>query len=267
MDRAPVLVVDDDASSLSYISLALEQIGHSVRTAENGLRALAAMEREVPALVISDLQMPAMGGLELLVHIKERWPAVPVMLITVETDIQTVVEVVRRGAINYLVKPVAPAVLQASVAKALAHAGQGASARAGSGTPEIVGASRAIVQVRHMVALASRSDVNVIVVGETGTGKELVARAVHRLSDLAGGPFLAHNCAITPPEMFDSEFFGHRRGAFTGADRDRPGILREADGGIVFLDELECLTLANQAKLLRVLDDGAVRPVGGGSSS
>jgi DNA-binding NtrC family response regulator len=256
-----LLVVDDDPASLTYMALALRQAGHSVRVAENGVRALLAMEREIPALVISDLQMPAMGGLELLTRIKERWPAVPVVLVTVETDIVTVVEAVQRGALNYLVKPVAPAVLQAAAAKALARVSR-ASEPAMSNAPEIVGSSAAIVQVRHMVALASRSDVNVIIVGETGTGKELAARGIHRLSDLTSGPFVAHNCALTPPDMFDSEFFGHRRGAFTGADRDRAGILREADGGVLFLDELECLSLAHQAKLLRVLDDGEIRPLG-----
>jgi two-component system NtrC family response regulator len=254
-------VVDDDPNSLSYASLALRQSGYTVRTAADGIDALRAVEHELPALVICDLQMPGMDGLELLSRIKERWPEVPVMVMTVEEKVATVVEAVQRGAVNYLVKPVAPSVLQGAATKALAHAS------AWTPTPnddpfDIIGQSPVIVLVRHMVALASRSDVNVIVVGETGTGKELVARALHRLSGLAGGPFVAHNCALTPADMFDSEFFGHRRGAFTGADRDRAGILREADGGVLFLDELECLTLANQAKLLRVLDDGEIRPLG-----
>jgi two-component system NtrC family response regulator len=127
---------------------------------------------------------------------------------------------------------------------------------------EIVGVSAVIARVRHWIALASRADVNVLVRGETGTGKELAARAIHRLSDLGKGPFVAHNCALTPSELFDSQMFGHRRGAFTGADAEHSGLLRAADGGVLFLDELECLSLANQAKLLRVLDDGAVRALG-----
>jgi DNA-binding NtrC family response regulator len=262
MSGGRVLVVDDDPSSSAYVSLALKQAGHSVRTAANGVEALLSMEGEVPALVISDLQMPVMGGLELLTHVKERWPDVPVVLFSVEEEIATVVEAVQRGAVNYLVKPVAPAVLQAVAAKALARLSRPTPHASSTQVPEIVGVSPAMVHVRHTVSLASRSDVNVIVGGETGTGKELVARAIHRLSNLASGPFVAHNCALTPPEMFDSEFFGHRRGAFTGADRDRAGILREAHGGVLFLDELECLSLPNQAKLLRVLDDGEVRPLG-----
>jgi DNA-binding NtrC family response regulator len=127
---------------------------------------------------------------------------------------------------------------------------------------EIVGCSPEIAAVRTIIALAARSDGNVVVTGETGTGKELVARAIHAHSPLASRPFVAHNCALSGAELFESELFGHRRGAFTGADRDRAGLLRQAQGGILFLDEIECLPLGHQAKLLRVLDDGEVRPVG-----
>jgi DNA-binding NtrC family response regulator len=119
-----------------------------------------------------------------------------------------------------------------------------------------------MVQVRHLVFLAARNDVNVLITGATGTGKELVARAVHRLSSLCSGPFVAHNCSLTPPDLFESQFFGHRRGSFTGADRDHVGLLEVAHGGTLLLDELECLSLSHQAKLLRVMDDGDVRPVG-----
>lgn len=136
------------------------------------------------------------------------------------------------------------------------------SAREFASVPEIIGVSAAVARVRAAVVLAARSEVNVLIAGETGTGKELVARAIHRLWVGNQGPFVAHNCATTSSELFDSEFFGHRRGAFTGADRDRAGIFKEAHGGILFLDELECLNLVNQAKLLRVLDDGQVRPLG-----
>jgi DNA-binding NtrC family response regulator len=255
---AVILVVEDDPSSLEYAALALEQAHFSIRKASDGIEALRAIEREVPSLVISDIRMPGMDGLELLSCIRERWPSVPVIMVTVEGDIATIVSAVQQGAVNYLVKPVSPPVLVAAATKALARAPPAAVDTA----HEIVGASPTIVRVRHLVALASRSDVNVFVFGETGTGKELVARAVHRLSGQAQRSLVAHNCALTPPDMFDSEFFGHLRGAFTGAHRDRPGLLRQAEGGVLFLDELECLSLQNQAKLLRVLDDGEVRPVG-----
>jgi DNA-binding NtrC family response regulator len=202
-----------------------------------------------------------MNGLQLLGTIKAQWPDVPVIVVTVDEEVATIVDAIHRGAVNYLVKPVAPPSIQDAAARALARA-PAAHAPQGQGSQEIVGSSPAIEQVRRMAALASQSDVNVVIVGETGTGKELVARAIHRASSLSTHPFIAHNCAVTSPELFDAEFFGHRRGAFTGADSDRAGLLRQARGGVLFLDELECMSLVNQAKLLRVLDDGVVRPVG-----
>jgi len=149
-----------------------------------------------------------------------------VMLVTVEEDVATVVVAVQRGAVNYLIKPVAPAVLLAAAEKALARRSLPPSGAQDDTAHDIVGASAAILRVRHLVALASRSDVNVFIAGETGTGKELVARAIHRLSRQGSGSFVPHNCALTPPDMFDGEFFGHVRGAFTGAHRDRQGLLR-----------------------------------------
>ncbi|HXX68613.1 MAG TPA: sigma-54 dependent transcriptional regulator [Polyangiaceae bacterium] len=206
--------------------------------------------------------MPGMDGLELLACVRDRWPDIPVMLVTVEAEIATVVAAVQRGAVNYLVKPVSPSVVLAATAKALARASDTANLASSAAATDMVGCSEGVLRARRLVALAARSDVNVVVVGETGCGKELVARAIHRLSPQCSRPFVAHNCATTAPDMFDAEFFGHTRGAFTGAHRDRPGLLRAADRGVLFLDELECLSLANQAKLLRVLDDGEVRPVG-----
>jgi DNA-binding NtrC family response regulator len=131
---------------------------------------------------------------------------------------------------------------------------------------ELVGESPAIAEVRHRVVMAARSDVHVMITGDTGTGKELVARAIHTYSSLESGPFVAHNCALSPPELFESEFFGHRRGSFTGADRDHAGLLRQADAGVLLLDELETMLPAHQAKLLRVIDDGEVRAVGSETS-
>jgi two-component system NtrC family response regulator len=253
------------AAELAALSLDLSHF--ATEKVQSGAEALLAIERELPLLVVSDLRMPGMSGIELLVRVRERWPALPVILVTVETDVGTAVDAVMQGASNYLVKPIAPAALVAAVSKALAR-------RAAAETPSldpdddaIVGRCARIVEIRQLVALAVRSDVNVLVVGETGAGKELVARALHRLSRTGKGPFVAHNCATTPPELFDAEFFGHSRGAFTGAHRERLGLLREANGGTLFLDELECLSVANQAKLLRVLDDGEFRPVGEGRSA
>jgi len=261
MKGRSVLVVEDDLAAARYAAAALRENFDDLRTVGGGTEALIAMESRVSDVVLLDLGLPDMDGLELLTMLKRRWPEVPVILVTAAEDVSTVFESVRCGATNYLVKPVAPAMLSAAVQKALATSSVPRSC-SDSGIPEIVGASRRVVEVRHLAVLAARSDANVLITGDTGTGKELVARAIHRLSSLSRGPFIAHNCSLTPPGLFESQFFGHRRGAFTGADRDHVGLLEEAHGGTLFLDELECLSAIHQAKLLRVLDDGEVRPIG-----
>jgi two-component system response regulator AtoC len=257
---ARVLVVEDEPEASRYLELLLEEQGFETQESADGVEALVALESRSFDLMISDLRMPRMDGLELVSRVRQRWPELPVIVITADSDVSHVVEAVQLGAVNYLVKPASPAVVSAAVWKALAvRASPFSSDR---GFPEIVGASRGIVEVRHRVALAARSDVHVLITGETGTGKELVARAIHRASPLAAGAFVAHNCAMAPRDLFESAFFGHRRGAFTGAARDHAGLLSQANGGVLFLDELESLAPEQQAKLLRVLDDGEVRPVG-----
>lgn len=260
MTAPSILVVEDERSAAEYLRLLLQERGFGVAVAGNGVEALLSLERETPSLVISDLRMPEMDGLELVSHVKQRWPEVPVIMITADSDVSLVVDAVQHGAVNYLVKPAPPAAVLAAVDKALAASR--AAAEPTRQIPELVGRSKALVEVRHLVALAARSDVHVLITGDTGTGKELVSRAIHAHSSLRDGPFVAHNCALVPRDLFESEFFGHRRGSFTGADRDHVGLLTRADGGVLFLDELETLALDHQAKLLRVIDDGEVRAVG-----
>ena len=260
MTSRSILVVDDDPACARYLSLALRGEGYDVRLAANGVEAILALESARPDLVISDLQMPVMGGLELLDHARLRWPDVPFIVVTVDHDVATVVEAMKLGAINYLLKPATAASIVNAAQKAMAA--PRVAAPRDEGVPEILGVSRAMVEVRHLIALASLSDVNVLITGATGTGKELAARAIHRCSRAGAGPWIAHNCAATPPDLFESQFFGHRRGSFTGADQDSAGLFESADGGVLFLDELESLHAAHQAKLLRVVDDGEYRPVG-----
>jgi DNA-binding NtrC family response regulator len=255
-----ILVVDDQASAAQLLRLLLEQQGHEVATAGNGVEALRLLEERAFELVLTDLDMPEMDGLELMHRIRQRWPDLPVVAVTAMSDVSKVVEVVQLGAVDYLLKPAQPAAVLSTVRKALAMR---PLRSAPSSIPELVGRSRAILEVRHLVTLAAGAAVPVLITGETGTGKELVARAIHRYSRLAEGPFVSHNCAVMPRDLFESAFFGHRRGAFTGADRDHAGLLLEADGGVLFLDEVQALLYEHQAKLLRVLDDGEVTPVGG----
>ena len=259
--RRSILIVEDDRAAAIYMAEALAGQHGDIRTAAAAVEGLLAMESRPPDLLILDLGLPDIGGLEVLTRVRERWPEVRVICVTAADDVPTVVEAVQRGASNYLVKPVVPAVLLAAAGKALSAA-RTAPGPASGDLSGIVGVSRAMLMVRHLVALAGRSDVNVLITGETGTGKELIARAIHRLGGHDAEAFLAFNCATTPTELFDSAFFGHRRGAFTGADQDHLGLLRRADGRTLLLDELDSLGPQQQAKLLRVLDDGEVRPVG-----
>jgi DNA-binding NtrC family response regulator len=259
---ASVLIVEDQASAAEYLRLLLDQEGYVPQIARDGVEAMVALERERYDLVITDVKMPNMNGIELLARVKERWREIPVIVLTVDAEVSEIVEAVQLGATNYLVKPAAPPAVLSAVQKALAGAARQEPVPDSTGPVlELVGRSRAIVDVRHKIAMAAQSDVPVLITGKTGTGKELVAREIHASSRLAG-PFVAHNCAVSPADLFDSELFGHRRGAFTGANRDHVGLLQQADRGVLLLDELEELPVAHQAKLLRVLDDGEVRPVG-----
>ncbi|MFK7897643.1 MAG: sigma-54-dependent transcriptional regulator [Myxococcota bacterium] len=255
-----ILVAEDERASAEYLKLLLEEKGFEVRLAGNGVEALLALETGHFDLLITDLRMPSMDGFELLTHLAQRWPNLPAIVLSANEDVEDVVEAVRLGAVNYLPKPATPASVSTAVDRALLTRTR--AVVADSHVPELIGNSKAIVEVRHRILMAARSDVHVLVTGDTGTGKELVSRAIHTHSGLSKGPFVAHNCALSPSDLFESEFFGHRRGSFTGADRDRRGLLREAHEGVLFLDELETLDLGFQAKLLRVIDDGEVRPVG-----
>lgn len=255
-----ILVAEDERASGEYLKLLLEERGFDVRLVGDGVEALLALEARGFDLLVTDLRMPSMDGFELLTHVGQRWPGLPAIVLSANEDPSDVMEAVRLGAVNYLLKPATPSSVGSAVERALLTRSRTVVANAT--VPELVGESKAMVEVRHRVLMAARSDVHVLVTGDTGTGKELVSRAIHTHSGLSKGPFVAHNCALSPSDLFESEFFGHRRGAFTGADRDRRGLLREAHEGVLFLDELETLDLGFQAKLLRVIDDGEVRPVG-----
>jgi DNA-binding NtrC family response regulator len=260
MEARFILVVDDEACAASYLSAVLASAGYASNSVCDGTAALQAIERRMPDLVVTDVQMPGMDGLELVRQIVERWEGLPCIVLTVVEDIETAVIAIRMGAVNYIPKPGSPQAILGAVETAL-RCRRPRPATAG-GSSEIVGASRKMLEARHEIALAARSDVNVLITGSTGTGKELAARAIHRGSPGPDAPFVAINCAAVPEELLESIFFGHERGAFTGANRTARGLLDEADRGSLFLDEIESLKPFLQAKLLRVLDEGEVRPVG-----
>jgi len=267
---ARILIVDDDTAFLSTLQATLRSFGHEVIAAADGEAGLARLRDGGIDLAFVDFRMPGMDGIALMrarqAHAQAA--AVPLVMLTAYASSGNTIEAMKLGAFDHLVKPVGRADIVAVVERALqAHAGGDDSAAAPQAPAEDAGAllghSAAMRTVHKRIGLAAASDLPVLVSGETGTGKELVARALHRASARAGAAFVAVNCAAIPAELIESELFGYRKGAFSGAVADRPGLIREADGGTLFLDEIGDMPLPMQAKLLRFLQEGEVSPLGG----
>jgi len=252
---ARILVADDEASFRELLADVLEGAGHEVVEARDGVEALAALQHEPFNLVLTDQRMPRMGGLELVRRSRELAAPPPIVVLTAYGTIPEAVEAVRLGAADYLTKPLSsPAALLAVVGRLLAP-----EDRADDFVTEDPGTR----ELLDLVDKVAARDVAVLITGESGTGKELVARRLHARSGRAAGPFVAVNCAALPDALAESELFGHEKGAFTGADRQRMGRFEEASGGTLLLDEVGELSPALQAKLLRVLEDRKVRRLAG----
>lgn len=250
-----ILVVDDEASFRAVLRDILEPHGHRIVEAGDGEQALERLGRMRIDLVIADQRMPRLDGMSLLRAIRGSQTPPPVILMTAYGTIPDAVDAVRAGAIDYITKPLeSPDALLAVVARALQ----------GESDDDIVGASRRLREVAGTADRVAGKDVPVLITGESGTGKELLARRIHRRSKRAGKPFVAMNCAALPETLAESELFGHERGAFTGAERQRAGRFEEAHGGTLFLDEVGDLSAPVQAKLLRALEERVIRRVGGG---
>ena len=260
---ATILVVDDDTAIRETAALALEKAGYDVRRAASVAEAMAQVSRGPVDLVLSDIYMPGEDGLSLLSRLREGPKPPKIVLMTARGTIETATIAARLGVTDYVAKPFDLANLLGRIASALAPPAAGGDAAELDGPRSlIVGSHPAMVEVYNAVARVARLPVTVLVLGETGTGKELVARALHQFGARPGGPFVAVHCGAIPDTLLESELFGHVRGAFTGADRDRRGALREAQGGTVFLDEIGDVSPSFQTKLLRFLQEKTVRPVG-----
>jgi DNA-binding NtrC family response regulator len=264
-----VLVVDDEINICRSVEKILARIGIRVRMALNGEEALGLLAAESFDAVLTDLKMSRIGGMEVLRRVKEMAPGLPVIVMTGFASVSSAVEVMKLGAVDYLPKPFTPGEVRAIVRQALQAGGPDAPAPApetpGATVHQLIGSSPAILRVISMIAKVAPTNANVLIGGESGTGKELVARAIHANSLRRDKVFFAVDCATLSGNLLESELFGHVRGAFTGAERDKEGIFQLATGGTVFLDEIGNIGMDVQAKLLRFLETRELWPIGAGA--
>jgi two-component system NtrC family response regulator len=264
-----ILFADDETSIQELMRIELPRLGHDATVCPDGRTALAALDRTSYDCVIVDLDMPGVGGLDVIARVRETAPDTEAVIITGKSSLESAVAAVRQGVFDYLTKPCKLVEIQAVLERVRKKRELTARLRAlesrvrrAEGSGRLIGESAALGQVRRLIARVAGSDSNVLIRGETGTGKELVARALHEASPRTGGPLVAVNCGSLPEHLVESELFGHRKGAFTGADEHRAGLFEVADGGTLFLDEIGELPKALQPRLLRALESGEIRRVG-----
>ncbi|MBY5927901.1 MULTISPECIES: two-component system response regulator GlrR [Halomonas] len=262
---AHVLLVDDDVSLLKLLGMRLESRGYRVTTAESGREALKRLEEGRPDLVLSDLRMDEMDGMALFQEIQRRMPGLPVIILTAHGSIPDAVSATRQGVFSFLTKPVDREELFGAIDDALSNTASGVEGD-DSWREAIITRSPEMERILEQARMVAGSDVSVLVTGPSGSGKELLANAIHKASARADKPFIAINCGALPEQLLESELFGHAKGAFTGAISEHGGLFQAADGGTLFLDEIGDMPLAIQVKLLRVLQERQVRPVGSTTS-
>jgi two-component system response regulator GlrR len=262
--KARILVVDDDPGLLRLLTIRLRAESYDVEAVEGGPQAVAAASRFRPDLVITDLRMEPMDGIALLKELQNRWPGLKVIMLTAHGTIPDAVQATQMGAFGFLTKPVDKQELLDQVQKALRISGFGASDE--DWRADIVTRSSVMEEKLAQAHMVAGTDARVLITGESGTGKELLARAIHLASPRRNKEFVAVNCSAMAPELLESELFGHEKGAFTGAHRAHDGLFRAADGGTLMLDEIGDMPMPLQVKLLRVLQENVVRPVGSTSA-
>lgn len=263
MTDASILLVDDDDGLRRLLSMRLGAAGFDVQEAESAEAALASVRRERPTLVVTDLKMDGMDGMGLLENLREHYPGLPVILLTAHGTIPDAVEATQSGAFDFLTKPVDHAELIERVRSAVAQSTGEADQ---DWAQDIITASPTMTQVLDDARRVAATDSSVLIQGASGTGKEVLAQAIHNASPRCKKPFIAINCGAIPADLLESELFGHTKGSFTGATRDHTGLFQSAEGGTVFLDEIGDMPMELQVKLLRVLQERQIRPVGSARS-
>jgi DNA-binding NtrC family response regulator len=264
--KAHLLLVDDDPNTLASLSRAFRLAGHEATVCDNAARAVELLRTETFDLILSDVVMPGRSGLELLEDLKKAGVKTPIVLISGQANIEMAVKATKLGALDFLEKPLSTDKLLITVENALRLSrleDENRELRHRLGKHELVGAGPAMKKLVAQIERVAASETRVCILGETGTGKELVARAIHEKSPRHEQPFITLNCAAVPAELIESELFGHEKGAFTGAAAKHLGKFEQAEGGTLFLDEIGDMPVAMQAKLLRVLEEGEVERVGG----
>jgi len=271
LTETTILLIDDDVSLRRVTEFTLQEAGYQVLTAPDGTDGLRQFEEQKPALVITDIQMPGLSGYDVLKRVKELSPETLVIVITAFGTVEKAVEAMKLGAYDYLTKPFGREELRLTVEKALSYQGlkeenlrlrDQISHQADFS--RLVGTSDKMQHVFELVRRVAPTEANVLITGESGTGKELIAQAIHRSSERRNGALVAVNCAAIPADLLESELFGHVKGAFTGAIKDRKGKFEQANGGTLFLDEVGDMPLDLQPKLLRALQEREIEPVGEG---
>src|SRR5437763_1721026 len=266
----PLLVVDDEKNMRLSLEAVMSEEGYEVRAVDSAEQALRLLEQEDFFMIITDARLNGMSGYEFLGQLKQKWPNLPILMITAYATPKLAVEAIKAGAIDYLAKPFAPEELLHAVGRCaerhkLLQENAALRARAGEvyRLEQIIGQAPKIQELRTLIPTVAPTNATVLILGESGTGKELIAGALHSLSKRAEGNYVRINCAAIPEMLLESELFGHEKGAFTGALRQKHGRVEEADSGTIFLDEIGDMSRPLQAKLLRFLEDGTFTRVGG----
>ncbi|HPM80805.1 MAG TPA: sigma-54 dependent transcriptional regulator [Candidatus Anammoximicrobium sp.] len=273
LDGLKILFADDESSIREVMQLELERMGHEATICADGLTAAAALERNSYDCILVDLDMPGLNGIQVIQRAKELSPETEAVVLTGKSSLDTAIAALRQGAFDYLTKPcklveLESLLLRIAQKRELTNQYRALKQRLAriEGNMNLVGSNEAMQRVRQLIAKVAPTNSTVLILGETGTGKELVARALHEQSLRADKPFVPVNCGALPEALIESELFGHRKGAFTGADDHRVGLFEVAQGGSIFLDEIGELPKAMQAKLLRVLESGEIRRIGDNES-